>query len=50
MNPTSPTRLSDHTSQYEQDDFIVEISFFDEFDEDDENELFRESHEKPLLH
>lgn len=50
MNPITPARLSDHTSQYEQDEFIVEISLFDEFDEDDENELFRESDEKPLLH
>lgn len=49
MNPIIPARFSDHTSQYEQDEFIVEISLFDEFDED-ENELFRESGEKPLLH
>ncbi len=50
MNPTHSTLLSDHATQYEQDEFIVEISLFDEFDDEDESELFRESTEKPLLH
>lgn len=51
MNPTLPARLADHTGQNEQDEFIVEISLFDEFDdEEDESELFRDSTEKPLLH
>jgi len=50
MYPICPARFADHTSQNEQDEFIVEISLFDEFDEEDESELFRDSTEKPLLH
>lgn len=32
------TRLSDNQTQYDQDAFIIEISLFDEFEDEDELE------------
>jgi hypothetical protein len=47
---TYMTRLSDSQQQYDQDDFIVEISLFDEFEDDEEPELIPADNEHRVLH
>lgn len=43
-------QLSDHYTQYEQDEFIVEISLFDEFDDEDDFEIQRDPADIPTVH
>lgn len=43
-------QFSDNQQQYDQDDFVVEISLFDEFDDEDEQDVIPVSSENRVLH
>ena len=44
------TRLSDNQTQYDKDEFIVEISLFDEFEDEDEMDILPVTVDQHILH
>ncbi len=44
------TRLSDNQTQYDKDEFIIEISLFDEFEDEDEMDILPVTADQHILH